>query len=144
MTVPSGQFEFVPHTADIAVRLRADSLPSLFEAAAAAFTEALTDHQAVRAIHSRVVTVDASDADLLLVDWLHELLFLFETERFLVSKAEVSLEEGAPLRLQATVRGERWDEARHHLKVLIKAVTYHGLDIVRREEAYHATIIFDI
>jgi hypothetical protein len=50
-----GQFEFVPHTADIAARLRGPTVPALFEAAAAAFAEVLTDRTEVCATAERRV-----------------------------------------------------------------------------------------
>jgi SHS2 domain-containing protein len=144
LRVPPPRFEFVPHTADLAVRLRAASLPSLFETAGAALVEALTDPAAVRPAEERTLSVEAPDADLLLVDWLHELLFLFETEGFLLSDARVTIERHGLLRLTATIWGERRDDSRHPIKVLIKAVTYHGLEIVQRDGGYEVTVIFDL
>lgn len=145
------KFEFVEHTADIAVRLSAPSVGGLFEAAAAALTETVTDRGAIREVESRDIRLEAAEPDLLLVDWLNELLFLFETERLLVARAAVSLDAEAALRLDARgvslragVHGERHDPARHALKVLVKAVTYHGLAIERAAEGYVATVIFDI
>ena len=142
--MPAGRFEFVAHTADLAVRLRAASLPALFETAAAALVEALTEPAAVRQAENRAIALEAQDANLLLIDWLNELLFLFEVEGFLVAAAQVAIEGSGPLRLVATARGERRDERRHPIKVLVKAATYHGLEIVRREGGYEATVILDI
>lgn len=137
-------FEFVAHTADLAVRLRAASLSALFETAAAALLEALTDPSAVRKAESRAIALEGRDANVLLVDWLHELIFLFEVDGFLVADAQVAIEGSDPLRLVATARGEGRDERRHPVKVLVKAATYHGLEIVCREGVYEATVILDI
>jgi SHS2 domain-containing protein len=137
-------FEFVEHTADIAARLNAPTLAGLFEAAAWAFTEAVTNRGTVRAVMSRTIVLDAPDLELLLVDWLQELLFLFETEELLVAGARVEIAADRPCRLRAIVQGERRDPARHGLKLLIKAVTYHGLQVEQTEEGYVATVVFDI
>ena len=137
-------FEFIEHTADIAARLRAPDAPGLFEAAAAAFSEALTDREAVRPEQERTIELSAPDIDLLLVDWLHELLFAFEIEELLVADVRVALDEGECCRLRAVVRGERRDPSRHPLKLLVKAITYHGLEIARSADGYEATVIFDI
>jgi SHS2 domain-containing protein len=156
LTGPS--FEFVAHTADIAVRLTAPSVAGLFEAAAAAFTEAVTNRGTVRAAASREIQLVAPELDLLLVDWLNELLFLFETEDLLVARATVDVVEvddvvdvvdvvdvdEAAVSLRATVWGERRDASRHWVKVLVKGATYHGLAIERAGEGYVATVIFDI
>jgi SHS2 domain-containing protein len=42
------------------------------------------------------------------------------------------------------VHGERRDASRHGLKLLVKAVTHHGLRVERTSEGYVATVIFDI
>ncbi|HSL23825.1 MAG TPA: archease [Vicinamibacterales bacterium] len=137
-------FEFIEHTADIAARLRAPTAAGLFEAAAAALTEALTDRAAIRPAQERVVELSAPELELLLVDWLAELLFVFEIDGLLVADARVTIDGGGPHRLRATVRGEPRDALRHPLKLLIKGVTYHGLRVTRTEEGYEATVIFDI
>ena len=142
--MPGPSFEFVEHTADLAARLRAPTAAGLFEAGAAALTEALTDPARVRPAQSRVIELAAPELDLLLVDWLHELLFLFETEHLLVADCRVELDTGKAPAVRATVRGERHDASRHPLKLLIKAVTYHGLRITHDASGYEATVILDI
>jgi len=140
-----GSFEFVEHTADIAARLRACTPAGVFEVAAAAMTEAVTDRGTVLPATERAVDLVAAELDLLLVDWLEELLFLFETEGFLVHDAHVQITERTrEYVIHGTVRGERRDSARHPLKLLIKAVTYHGLHIVETADGCEATVIFDI
>ena len=46
--------------------------------------------------------------------------------------------------LDGTLVGERHDPARHPVKILIKAVTYHGLQVVRLEGTWTASVVFDI
>jgi SHS2 domain-containing protein len=139
------RFEFVAHTADIAVRLCATTLDGLFELATAAFTEALTDRAGVRARDTERVTLEAGELDLLLVDLLHELLYLFDTRQFLVSESRARVEPHAGgWRVAAELRGEPRAAGRHAVKVLIKAATYHGLAIERTARGYEATIVFDI
>jgi SHS2 domain-containing protein len=139
------RFEFVPHTADIAARLTAPDLGGLFEAAADAFTEALTDRATVRSAEARDIRIEAPELDLLLVEWLEELLYLFETDGLLVATAHAQVtQREKTCTIEASVFGERRDPARHPLKLLVKAVTYHGLQIERVNESYVATVIFDI
>ena len=140
----AGTFEFIEHTADIAVRLRGDTPGALFEAAAAALTDAITTGSAVRPNEASTVTRDAPELDLLLVDWLEELLYRFETEGLLVADADVAIASGDAVRLHAHIRGERRDEARHPIKVLVKAVTFHGLHVTKTSEGYETTVVFDI
>ena len=46
--------------------------------------------------------------------------------------------------LRGTVRGERYDPNRHELKTLIKAVTYHQLEVRSSKVGWTARVVFDI
>ncbi len=141
---PQG-FTFVDHTADVAARLRGATLDDLFAAAAAAFTAAITVPEAVAPRQSRAVTLEAADLELLLVDWVGELLYLFETEQFLVAEARPRVAgHDRRWRVEAEISGETRDPARHPIKVLVKAVTFHGLRIERRADGYETLLVFDI
>lgn len=141
---PQG-FTFVDHTADVAARLRGATLDDLFGAAAGALTAAMTVPEAVAPRQSRAVTLEAADLELLLVDWVGELLYLFETEQFLVAAARPSVAgHDRGWRVEAEISGETRDPARHPVKVLVKAVTFHGLRIERRADGYETLLVFDI
>jgi SHS2 domain-containing protein len=138
-------FTFVDHTADVAARLHGATLDDLFAAAAGAFTAAMTVPEAVVPRQSLQVTLEAADLELLLVDWVSELLYRFETDQFLVATARVRVaEHGRRWRIDAEVSGETRDAARHPIKVLVKAVTFHGLRIERRADGYETLLVFDI
>lgn len=138
-------FEFFDHTGDIGVELTAESLEGLFEAAAEAFTAAVCDLDRVEARPAGRASVEAASLDLLLVDWLAELLYRFEVKRLLVRRARVSLSQpGDRCRLDAILWGETVDEARHHITLLVKGVTYHGLHVIRAPEGWRARVILDI
>jgi SHS2 domain-containing protein len=139
-------YTFLDHTADVAVELTASSAAALFADAAVAFADTLIDLDAIRETTSRTITVSAPELDLLLLDWLGELLFAFEAQNLLVRRADVNLagEPGA-YTLDATIHGETLDPLRHGIKVLIKAVTYHGLAVEQRgPDDWWARVIFDI
>jgi SHS2 domain-containing protein len=99
----------------------------------------------VAAAESRELDVRASDVETLLVDWLSELIYRFDVDRWLTRTADVSITpRGEQLSLHATVRGEPFDPVRHRIKILIKAATYHGLSVRQTLEGWTATVIFDI
>jgi SHS2 domain-containing protein len=138
-------FEFFDHTGDIGVRLTAPTLGGLFETGAAALTAVLTDPASVRRRVSETVDVGAPDLDLLLVDWLNELLYRFEARNLLVAAAEVAVRlDGEGCRLQGRVHGEPFDPAVHDISLLVMAVTYHGLHVTETPEGWEATVILDI
>ena len=134
------------HTADAGIEVRAASLDALFADAAAGMCGAITDPAGVVARQQAVVEVNAPDLEMLLVEWLQELLFRFETTGALPLRAEVAVsEEPAGMwRVRAIVQGEVFDPARHPLALAIKAVTYHGLRVEQDAEGWRATVIFDV
>ena len=137
--------EFFDHTGDIGVRLRAPSLEQLFAAAAEALVHSMCDPTGIAAHRQQSIALVAPAVDMLLVDWLNELLYRFETERLLARSAEVTLaRQSGQHQMTATVVGESYDPARHHLKTLIKAVTYHQLAVTQTASEWQATVVFDV
>ena len=135
---------FLSHTADLAVELEAPGLPELYAEALVAFTEALADPGTVEERTARRFELTAAAPDLLLVDWLSELLYAFELQDLLFARAEVRVEQREEgWRLQAVAHGEPRDD-RHPIKVLIKAVTYHGLEVAQTPDGWRAQVVFDI
>jgi SHS2 domain-containing protein len=138
-------YRFLNHTADVAFEVEAPSRDEVFQEALAAFTDTLTEPDRIEERLSRHFELSASAADLLLVDWLTELNFAFETEDLLFRHAEVRVTEAdGEVRLEAEAWGEEKDDERHPTKVLIKAVTYHGLELAQTETGWRARVIFDI
>ncbi|HUF78386.1 MAG TPA: archease [Thermoanaerobaculia bacterium] len=126
--------EFTSHTADVAIELRAPTREALFAEALVAFTDTVTDPQKVEPAEELELEVAAGDLDSLMVEWLGELVYRFEVDGLLFREATVEIAEGLEgFRLVARARGEPYDEERHALKIQVKGVTYHELE-VREEE----------
>jgi len=137
--------EFFSHTGEIGVRIQAETVDQLLAEAVVAFTDVLTRPSAVRATDETRVDLDSTELDLLLHDFLSELLYRFEVERRVPACAVCSVTRvGHGWHLDARVIGERFDPARHGVGVLIKGVTYHGLTVRQERQAWTAEIVFDI
>ncbi len=136
-------YEVFDHTADLGLRIRADSLPALFEDAARGFFSVLVANlDDVELVHEKMVSLEGQEVDLLLFDWLSELLYIFETEQMLFRQFDVQLKEG---KLRATCRGQAVDRSRHELAHEVKAITYHGLKTVQQDDGrWLAEVIVDI
>lgn len=137
---------FLDHTADVGAEITAASLDELFAEAATALLETIVDPATVRASLERGFELAAPDLETLLVDWLGELVYVFEVDRQLFAAAEVSIAEGgAAPRLTAVARGEPYDPDRHPVRVLVKAVTHHALEVAcRADGTWFVRVIFDI
>jgi len=136
------RYELLDHTADVYVCVRGDSLCELFENAAYALADVQVDLAGVRPVEQRQVAVEVADIEQGLVRWLQELLVMMEVENLVPCRFEVS--EVTDRDVQATVWGETLDKARHQLKGLVKAVTYHGLEIQEVAQGWEAKVLFDV
>jgi SHS2 domain-containing protein len=138
-------FQFFDHTGDIGVDIDAADPGALFADAARAFSETVTDREALPADDIVEVSLSTEAIDLLLVDWLSELVYRFDTGGWLARDAEVEVSRADDQwTLRARLAGGRIDPARHEVRVLVKAVTYHALEVVQTGAGWRARVIFDI
>ncbi len=138
-------YEFFDHTGDIGVRVTGATVEGVFAEAAVAFADTVTDPARIEERETVHVALRGPALDLLLVDWLNEILYRFDAAQFLTARAKVVLRaSGGEHQLDAILQGERLDPARHPVKVLVKAVTYHALDLGKTAEGWRATLVFDI
>ena len=138
-------YRLLDHTADLGFVATAASLPDLFDESLRALTDCLTRLEAVEPIEHRIVRLSAPEPAQLLVGFLEEAVYLYETEGLVFARAEVSLfENDTEWRLEAELRGEVFDLERHGLKTLIKAVTYHQLEVREVDGEWAARVILDI
>ena len=135
-------YELFDHTADLGLRVEAPDLPALFRDAAEGLFSIIVEqipHQVPT--HELPIRVEAGRMDYLLVDWLHELLYLFETRRLLLDAFEVEIHD---TRLRATARARPFDEKRDRLLHEVKAVTYHRLHLEKTRRGWQTELILDI
>jgi SHS2 domain-containing protein len=143
----SGGFRHLPHTADVLIEAWGRSLEEAFEYAALGVTEVMTDLKAVRPLEEIEITAEGFDLESLLYDWIEKLIVLFDSRQLLVSKVEVESIEVDPegrYKLKARVGGERYDPERHESRALVKAMTYHMMDIRKDGELYKIRFVVDI
>lgn len=136
-------FEIIEHTADIGIRAFGSTEAEAFENAATGMFSLIAAHDDdVRSVQEFPVEVTAEDRETLLVEWLNELLYIFESNRVLLSRFQV--QELGETHLVAKAWGEPVDEQRHEFKDDIKAATYHMLKVEKTPEGWEADVIFDV
>lgn len=134
-------------TADIAFEAEGETLEELFIAAALATTNVMIrDLQQIALKEKREIRVEAEEMDLLLFNFLQEIIFYKDAEQLLFSNYDVKInEKDTALRLIAEVYGERLDMEKHDLVVDVKAVTLHQFELKKMEEGgWKAKVILDI
>lgn len=133
-------FEVVDHRADVGVRVRGETLEELFAEAARAMSFVISERAPEGWPQSHRVELDVPDTEQLLVDWLSELLYLFEVKKFYAQEAEIESIDAN--RLAATVRGVQMKGVFPCAE--IKAVTQHLLSIDRTLEGFETVVYFDL
>lgn len=135
-------YELFEHTADLGLRMRAESLDELFsEAGRALFSVIVANFDAVEPVQELTFHLEGSRRDDLLFDWLAELLYTFDARHVLLSDFRVEVQESG---LAATARGEPYDPHRHELDMEVKAITYHGLKVEQEADGWLAEVIVDL
>lgn len=137
------RYEILEHTADIGIKAEADSIEVLFLTAAQAMFRIICPKGQVISKETYSVRVFGEDNQQLLVNWLSELNFLFQTRQFLLAIVdELYIKDQS---LQARVTGERIEPLRHVITTEIKAVTYHQIVVERTDDGkWWAKVYFDI
>ncbi len=130
--------------ADCALEIEGDSLDDLFETAARALCELMVDPATVASSVERTVSLVARDADLLLFDWLNELIFLKDRDGEVFTRATVRVARGAPWRLAASLRGGIIDRERTALRADPKAVTFHRFTVEPAARGWRARVVIDL
>ena len=135
-------FELIDHTADIGIVAYGAGLPQAFANAARALFSLIVEPDTVSERTFRDIELSAPDEESLLVAWLNELIFLFDTEQLLFRRFDITM-PGAGC-LKARGYGEKVDTSRHTLKTGVKAATYHMLSVEQGEGGCKVRVIFDI
>ena len=127
----AAHWEHFSHEADVGVRGIGATTAQAFEQAAQALTAVITDPATVEPRERVVLACEAPDLELLLVDWLNQLIYRMATSHLLFSRFAVQLQQN---RLTAQAWGEPLEPARHHPAVEVKGATYTGLKVAQQAD----------
>jgi len=130
------------HTADLGLEVYGTDDRDLFRNAALALFDILTDRGRVRGREERAIAVEGADREELLVNFLREVLSLYNSEGWLVHECAIRGMDDCHLR--ATVTGEPFDRGRHTIDREIKAVTYHRVRIERTARGLTGRVVCDV
>jgi SHS2 domain-containing protein len=142
------------HTADVGVEIYGSTLEDLFKNAGYAFFDTIVDATTISPNITRTVSISGADVEMLLMNWLRELLFLFSVNQEVYGEFELLQNTFytpekqntfyIPATLEVRVKGEPLDLKKHHFHTEIKAVTYHQFAVVNKNGIWKARVIFDV
>jgi SHS2 domain-containing protein len=134
-------YEELDHTADVKVRVKAATLEGLFAEAARALMSVMYGDDIRNGDERKDITIQSPDLEILMQDFLSEILFLSEANNLVFSSFTVHLTD---LTLVAHLVGEPFDPDRHARGTEVKGVSYSGLSIIKDGAGYIVELIFDV
>jgi SHS2 domain-containing protein len=142
-------YTFFDHTADIGVEISGRTKKELFANAVKALFDVLIENNDSKSKSSektqkqqKTVTVEGSEVEDLLINFLREILYLFNGAGWVVGHCKIM--ECGTKRLKAQLMGEPYNKKKHSIKTEIKAVTYSGLSVEKQKSGWKARVIFDV
>jgi SHS2 domain-containing protein len=138
----SKPYRLFDHTADLGIEVSGKTRADLFANAAFALFDLLVDLDGIQQTEERTIAIQGSDETDLFVNYLREILYLFNGEGLILPHSDI----GAISRRQLTarLRGERYNPSVHRVKMEIKAVTYHQAAVRRTDGGWQGRVILDV
>ena len=135
-------YHLIDHTADFGMQVFGSDSQELFSNAALALFDVITDMDVLEGRNSCNITASGEDWPDLMINWLREVLYLWNGKEMLVKSVQIlSLSEN---NISAKIYFDAYMPDRHIIKTEIKAVTYHQIQVKSSPSGWKAQIIFDI
>lgn len=134
-------FEEIEHSGDIGIEARGDDFAAMLSNATLGLFSLIRRTAPAPAIE-RVIRVESSSSEDLLVDWLSEVISLGGAHGEVYRSVEIA--RVGEWFAEGVLRGEKTDPRRHDLRFDVKAATYHGLAVEESGGRVVGRVIFDL
>jgi SHS2 domain-containing protein len=140
------KFEILEHPADIGIRGYGNDLRESFESAAEGLYSIMFDSLGISYDIVKTVTIESIDPEALLVKWLNEILYLFDTEEFIgnIIKVNEITQNDNNCILNAVIKGQKYSKDKFNFIIGVKAVTFHQLLINTYDDGVTVQVFFDV
>lgn len=132
--------------ADVAFEATGRTIRELFESAALAVTNTMIKN--LDSIDGRTKTkieVSADNIEMLLFNFLQELVFLKDAKKLLFNKFKIDVfNKGRKWQLKTFAYGEKLDMNKHELLADVKAVSLHNFKVEETKDGWKADVILDV
>jgi SHS2 domain-containing protein len=140
-----GQYNFVDHTADIAIEVTATSFKDLLQTAAKALLNLVLSEINYSSLTSKKLEYNAQSLEELLIEFLNELNFLILVKNWIfksVAAYEIKRNNNF-FQLKMKIIGGKFKVKDSTIKTEIKAATFHNLEIQKVSKGFKTTIVLD-
>ena len=136
------KYRVTTRQSELAVKVTGGSQADLFANSALALFDVMSDVEKIEIKERLPLEVEGADRDDLLVNWMRELLYLYQRSGFLLK--EFVIREVKDTSVKAVVCGEKIDPDRHEIKQEITAVAYHQSRMTKTGSQWTAQLIFEV
>jgi SHS2 domain-containing protein len=132
--------------ADIAFRISGNDLDELFFSGAQALLSIMVDNpESISPKIERNLELNNSAIDMLLYNFLNELIFIKDAESLILLPKTISIINSENVYLLKSIfNGEYIDNSKHELNVDVKAVTMHNLSANKIQNGWEAVFVLDL
>ncbi|MCL5030939.1 MAG: archease [Bacteroidetes bacterium] len=142
----TGNYKYIDHTADIAVEVSAENYEDLFIVSAQAWRDSVVDEHGFDNLQEKVLEFNDNSIEELLVHFLSELNYLLLGSKWITTGVKqikiIKIEKEWNLRI--VILGIPFDTQKYNIKIEIKAVTFHQMDVKYKDGKFLTRIVFDI
>ena len=132
--------KYIEHSSDIGFEVEGVSLEEIFSNAAIAMYGLMTDLKQIELTIEKKIDIKSEDLESLMFDWIDELLFLFESDKIVFTGFKLQIKD---FHLIGQCVGGKFDPNKHETGIIIKAVTYHMMEI-KKNGVWKAKVILDV
>ena len=136
------KYRLTTRQSELAVKVTGGSQADLFANSAFALFDVMLDVEKIEIKERLPLEVEGADRDDLLVNWMRELLYLYQGGDNLQKK--FLMREVKDPSVKAEDRGEKIDPDRHEIKQEIAAVAYHQSRMTKTGNQWTAQLIFEV
>jgi SHS2 domain-containing protein len=136
------KYRLTTRQSELAVKVVGNSQADLFANSAFALFDVMLDVDKIEVKERLPLEVEGTDRDDLMVNWMRELLYLYQGSGYLLK--EFIVREVKDTLVKAEVCGEKIDPDRHEIKQEIAAVAYHQSHMQKTGSQWTAQLIFEV
>ena len=134
------KYKFLEHTSDAKFQAFGTTLEQAFSNAALALASIMLNPKTIKPKIKKELKVKGIDEKSLLYNFLEEILFLLDTEQFLLNKnKKIEIKNNE---LKATLTGDKAEN--YQIEGAVKAITYNDMEIKKQNNKYMVQVVVDL
>ena len=134
------KYKFLEHTADVKFQAFGENIDEVFKNSALALKETICGKKKIKEIKKKIIKISGKDIESLLYNFLEEILYFLDADKFIISKVKNIKIKG--FELDAVLIG---DYAKNYkFTNNVKAVTYNEMFIKKQKSKWVSQVVLDV